>query len=158
MTFGDGHIYVIVLTASWCHPCQEVYGAFAPLERRFAPDRVRFVYATPLFGFYGKQTDLSPAEEMDSLQTYFLAKHHVTARVAIASQHDFMSTYFPDGRFSFPRFLVIDGAGTVRAVYPQWTPQVPQLLADQLAALVRALVRVPGDTTGRSSGGGSSKQ
>lgn len=115
--FGDGHVYVVDFTAEWCGSCHAVYPVIESLQKRYAVQGVRIVYATALWGMYGGRQDVPAAAELDSLKQYFPALH-VTGPVAIFDRPMgvLKSGYFQGSSLNLPRVVVIDGQGILRAV------------------------------------------
>lgn len=137
-TFGDGHVYVLDVTAHWCGPCRQVYPVLGTLQHRFAAKGVRVLYATRFFGYYGETEGLSPAAELDSLKHY-VAEHKIIAPMAVSDKADLLAGYYggEDG-LNFPRVVVIDGAGKVRAIHSGWSDDLSSQLDDEVTAALTA--------------------
>lgn len=111
--FGDGHVYLVVATAWWCGPCQNVYPAVAALPATYAQHGLRVLYLTQLFGRFHAQQGLTAAAEVDSLRGYF-AERHVTGPVAITGPEDVAFG-------NFPKVVVVDGHGIVQGLWLGWS-------------------------------------
>ena len=136
--FGDGHVYVIDFTAEWCELCPAVYPVLGSLTQQFGSRGLRVVYGTVLTGFFGTgQHQIPPAAEVDSLRHYFPA-HHPAGPVAIFSDVRSVvgSGYFRRGDVAFPKVIVVDGAGVVRAAVQGWNADDQQAITHAVAAAV----------------------
>jgi thiol-disulfide isomerase/thioredoxin len=132
-TFGDGHVYVMDFTATWCAGCPAMYPIMEKLKQQYAAQGLRVIYVTAIWGFDKAESGLSlvgetPAQEIKTLSQY-IAKHHMSSPVAVFDQPiEFgHSGYFDrldaknagDNGYdvSIPRAFLIDGAGNVQAAF-----------------------------------------
>ena len=136
-TFGDGHVYIVFFTASWCGACQYIYPVLDNVLKKFAPQGVRAVYADASMGLQEDGSVLSGEKALNWLKQVY-ARHDVTSPIAIF--HDVSSIsesgYFDD--IHLPLVAIIDGAGKVQdqegwfdGLEPRLSDVVTQLTAQQ---------------------------
>ena len=116
-TFGDGHVYVVFFTASWCGPCQAVYPVLDTVLKQFAARGVRAIYGDAS-RLTDDDTSLAGDDKAFERVRQYYAEHHVTSPVA--SFNDMYALLesgyfdFSGGNANLPLVVVIDGAGRVR--------------------------------------------
>jgi thiol-disulfide isomerase/thioredoxin len=132
-TFGDGHVYILDFTATWCGGCPTMYPIMSELQQKYAAQGIRVIYVTAIWGYDKAENGLSlvsetPAQEFKTLSQY-IAKHHMSSPVAVFANESqiAISGYFDrlksknEGSsgydLSIPRTFLIDGTGNVRAAY-----------------------------------------
>jgi thiol-disulfide isomerase/thioredoxin len=80
-----GAITLLEFTAHWCGPCRESYPGVKRLLERFQDQGFRVVLATQLYGYFGAERDLVPADELARDHEYF-GEHMPGVAVAISDQ------------------------------------------------------------------------
>jgi thiol-disulfide isomerase/thioredoxin len=78
-----GAVRLIQFTAHWCGPCREAYPGIIRLSKRFADKGFQVTMVTQLYGYFGSQRNLSPADELAADETYF-REHGITFPIAVA--------------------------------------------------------------------------
>jgi hypothetical protein len=145
MAFDDGKVTLIEFTAHWCHGCKFSYGALGRLYKQLAPQGLRVVFATRLYGYVGRQMRLAPQGEVAADSALFVGEYGATFPIAIArAPRPVQSTnlddyadvnsrhYHVDG---LPQFILIDRHGIIHNVWTGWdeasfVQQVMPLLAE----------------------------
>lgn len=146
MAFDDGKVTLIEFTAHWCHGCKFSYGALGRLYKQLAPQGLRVVFATRLYGYVGRQMRLAPPGEVAADSALFVGEYGATFPIAIAqaphptaqsaSPEDYADVnsrhYHVDG---LPQFILIDRHGVIHNVWTGWDEasflrQVMPLLAE----------------------------
>ena len=119
-TFGDGHVYILDFTATWCGSCAGMYPKLDSLQRRYGARGLRVLYVTAIWD--SNYTTESPTQQLRNLSRY-IAAHHLSQPVAVIANPDrfVKSGYFPymNGYYQadLPATFLIDGTGTLQAIW-----------------------------------------
>ncbi len=141
-----GAVTVIEFTAHWCSPCKDSYPGLLRLHERFGPQGLRIVLATRLWGYLGKEKNMSPERELAAVRRLFIEEDRLPFPIVIADAQAGAgqgeaadanaAAYFVQ---PIPHFVVIDRHGMVRRVDLGWeagdearlTEIVKRLLAER---------------------------
>jgi thiol-disulfide isomerase/thioredoxin len=77
-----GQVTWLQFTAHWCGPCRESYPSVVKMLNQYGTKGFRVVMVTQLYGYFEKQRNLAPADEIAALKTYF-PLHGLTTPLAI---------------------------------------------------------------------------
>jgi thiol-disulfide isomerase/thioredoxin len=113
----DGQVTLLEFSAHWCVPCKKSYPTANRLRERFGSRGFRVVLATQLYGFFERETSVTPAAEIEHDRAYF-ASHQLDVPIAIAAQGSNdddpnMQHYRVEG---IPQIQIIDRHGVIRLV------------------------------------------
>jgi thiol-disulfide isomerase/thioredoxin len=109
-----GKVTVVEFTAHWCIPCQQTYPELMKLDKRYAGRGARFLMATALYGYFGKERGLSGEDELAADRKYYTEEHQVTLPVAMAAKSSEDANAQAYGIQAIPELVVIDQQGLVR--------------------------------------------
>jgi thiol-disulfide isomerase/thioredoxin len=145
-----GHVTLLEFTAHWCGPCRESYPGVNRLRAKYAPQGFRVALATQLYGYFGAERNLTPADEIARDQHYF-AEHELSdVPVAIGGKVDvkFVNDqvqYLPakdpnDVAYrvgGIPQIMLIDKHGKIRLIMVGYDdvnePRLAKMIEDLLA-------------------------
>ena len=145
-----GAVTLVEFTAHWCGPCKESYPGLLRFHERFAARGLRIVLATRLWGYFGKEKNLSPERELAADRQMFLDEDKLPFPIAIATTPAGAGP--ADGADAnakaffvqpIPQFVLIDAAGIVRRIDLGWDEDYEKALAGQIEALLPRAVRTP---------------
>lgn len=126
-----GKVTLLEFTAHWCIPCRNSYPAILKFHDQFAKRGLETVFVTQLYGFFDKQEDLKPEDELAADREYYVNHHQVPFKIAIESRpinsengspdvrEDNEARYFVGG---IPQIMLLDKQGIVRLVMVGWDP------------------------------------
>jgi thiol-disulfide isomerase/thioredoxin len=129
-TFGDGHVYILDFTATWCGWCPRMYPIMEKLKQQYAAQGLRVIYVTAI---WGSENGLSLADETADQEIkvllQYISKHQMTSPMAVFADgyHVAVSGYFDRLKaknqgnggcdLTIPRTFLIDGKGNVQALF-----------------------------------------
>lgn len=145
-----GHVTLLEFTAHWCGPCRESYPGVNRLRAKYAPQGFRVALATQLYGYFGTERDLSPADEIERDKRYFAEHHLADVPVAIGGKVDVKVVngnvqYLPardpnDVAYrvgGIPQIMLIDKKGQIRLIMVGYDdvnePRLAKMIEDLLA-------------------------
>lgn len=147
LKFGDGHVYVLDFTATWCLACPNMYPVMSEVVKQYAARGVRVLYVTALWGMDYRAT-MPPMlqakkhdKELAELSTYF-AQHQVTEPVVVYDTtkvqiKDYADLVQKKRELTLPKVVIVDGRGIVQKVMTGLSAeQVRQQTFATLATLV----------------------
>lgn len=131
-----GKVTLIEFTAHWCVPCKESYPSLMRLHKKYAGRGFQIVLPTTLYGYFGKDRNLTPEQEFAADKKYFKKELELPFKIAIKIP-DSRGSGGPGGDknarayFSqaIPQFVVVDRKGVVRYVSAEWNPQTESRLS-----------------------------
>jgi len=142
-----GQVTLIQFTAHWCGPCRKSYPMMLKMHNKFAKDGLQVLFVTELYGFFEKQQNLNPAQELAADQKYYVEHHAIPFKVAVAeaspdprsAQSQTLpptneNKYFVSG---IPQIVVIDKQGIVRSILIGWDPANEERLTSLLDRLLK---------------------
>ena len=106
-----GKVTLLQFTAHWCGPCKESYPGMKRLLERFAKDPFQVVFYTQLYGYFGAERPLTPAQEIERDREYY-AGYGFKIPIAIG-QRGVEESYKVGG---IPQIVAIDKAGKIRLI------------------------------------------
>ncbi len=122
-----GAVTVIEFTAHWCSPCRDSYPGLLRLQERFGKQGLRIVLATRLWGYFGKEKNISPERELAADRKLFIEEDLLPFPIVIApapagagaaqAADANALAYFVQ---PIPHFVVIDRQGIVRRTDLGW--------------------------------------
>jgi thiol-disulfide isomerase/thioredoxin len=134
-----GKVTLIEFTAHWCVPCRETYPAMKRLNQKYADRGVQVLFATSLYGYFGKDRNLTPDQEFADDKKYFTDEWKLPFEVAVKAPEQREArtpgwdknsrSYFSQG---IPQFVIVDRKGIVRYVGVDWESKTEQLLSSVL--------------------------
>ncbi len=77
-----GAVTLLEFGAHWCTPCKESYPGVNRLRQKYGARGFRVVYATKLYGYFGKERPLTASAEIAHDRQYF-AEHDLDIPIAI---------------------------------------------------------------------------
>jgi thiol-disulfide isomerase/thioredoxin len=146
MMDAKGKVTVIEFTAHWCVPCRNSYPAMVAMADKFGRQGVQFVFATQFYGYLGAKRGLTPEQEFEADQEYFVAEHGIHFPIAVADQPAPPKPGLPylfnpnDTRYKvggIPQTVIIDRNGTIRRILTGWDTGNAQRLPVLLTALLK---------------------
>lgn len=140
-----GHITVLEFTAHWCIPCRNSYPGILAMQKRFAPQGVRFLFATQFYGYVGDKRNLDQDGEMAADREYYVQEHGIHFPIAVADRpvQKQGTPYVPnpnDRHYhvgGIPQVVVIDRHGVIRRIVTGWDYGNVQRLPVLLEKLVK---------------------
>ncbi len=143
-----GKVTLIEFTAHWCVPCKESYPKLMRLHEKYAKRGFQIVLATTLYGYFGKDKNLLPEQEIAANKKYYADELKLPFKVAIKTPVARDSAgpggdknaraYFAQ---AIPQFVVVDRKGVIRYVSAEWNPQTES----HLASIIEATLDRSGD-------------
>ena len=141
----SGAVTLIEFTAHWCGPCKESYPGLLRLHERFAAQGLRVVLATRLYGYFGKDRNVSVEKELAADWQLFLLNEKLPFPIAVAmppADTGLNAPTDPNARAYFvqpiPQFVLIDAKGIVRRIDLGWDEDYEKALAVSIEKLLRA--------------------
>jgi len=141
-----GQVTWLQFTAHWCGPCRESYPSVVKMQKQFGAKGFRVVMVTQFYGYFEKQRNLSPADELTALKGYF-PLHGVLFPIAVADNNMAVSA---DGKMTrtvnindanykvagIPQIHLIDKKGNVRLIMVGYDTANDARMADLIARLL----------------------
>ncbi|MGI8547680.1 MAG: TlpA family protein disulfide reductase [Gemmatimonadaceae bacterium] len=140
----QGKVHVLEFTAHWCGPCRLSYPVLADIQRRFGPRDLGLVLETQTYGYFGSDTALTVADELERDRALFSRELPAAAAIAVAlppaGQH--VEWLDPNkiafGVKSLPVFAVVDRTGTIRDIWFGWMASSAARLNDDVRVALSA--------------------
>ena len=140
-----GTVTLIEFTAHWCGPCKESYPGLLRIHERFAARGLRIVLATRLWGYFGKEKNISAERELASDRQMFIDEDKLPFPIAIATPPSGAGpadgadvnakAYFVQ---PIPHFVLIDAKGVVRRIDLGWDEDYEKVLTAEVEKLLPA--------------------
>jgi len=146
LAMTGGQVTWLQFTAHWCGPCRESYPSVVKLQKQFGAKGLRVVMVTQFYGYFEKQRNLSPADELAALKGYF-PQHGILFPTAVADNNMVVSA---DGKMTrtvnvndanykvagIPQIQIIDKKGNVRLIMIGYDTANDARMADLIARLL----------------------
>jgi thiol-disulfide isomerase/thioredoxin len=143
---NGGQVTWLQFTAHWCGPCRESYPSVVKMQKQFGARGFRVVMVTQFYGYFEKQRNLSPADELAALMGYF-PQHGILFPTAVADNNVVVSA---DGKMArtvnvndanykvagIPQIQIIDKKGNVRLIMIGYDTANDARMADVIARLL----------------------
>lgn len=126
-----GKVTLLQFTAHWCGPCKESYPGMKRLTERFANDPFQVVFFTQLYGYFGSEQKLTPAQETDRDREYY-AGYGFKIPIAIGAR-GVEEAYKVGG---IPQIVAIDKAGKIRLIMVGYDDANEEKLASFIKTLL----------------------
>jgi thiol-disulfide isomerase/thioredoxin len=101
--FGDGHIYVLDFTATWCEGCPSLYAPLTEISHNYTARGVHVMLVTGL-------AEVS----MEYIQHRILEAHHVTLPIVMSDIGGSSTAFDQFNVATLPTVIIIDQRGIVR--------------------------------------------
>lgn len=146
LAMNDGKVTWLQFTAHWCGPCRESYPSVVKMQKQFGAKGFRVVMVTQFYGYFEKQRNLSPADELAALKGYF-PQHGILFPIAVADNNMVVGA---DGKMSrtvnvndagykvggIPQIQLIDKKGNVRLIMVGYDTANDARMADLITRLL----------------------
>ena len=146
LAMNSGQVTWLQFTAHWCGPCRESYPSVVKMQTQFGARGFRVVMVTQFYGYFEKQRNLSPADELAAIKGYF-PQHGIVFPIAVADNNMVVS---PDGKMTrtvnlndanykvagIPQIQIIDKRGNVRLIMIGYDTANDARMADLVARLL----------------------
>jgi thiol-disulfide isomerase/thioredoxin len=139
-----GKVTLIEFTAHWCVPCKETYPALMKMHKNYAKRGLDILLVTSLYGYFGKERNLTPEQEVANDKKYFTEEWKLPFKVAVKTPFQAGSggpgsdknsrAYFSQ---AIPQFVLIDRKGTIRYVTTAWGPKIETQLTKVIEDLLK---------------------
>ena len=126
-----GKVTLLQFTAHWCGPCKESYPGMKRLTERFAKDPFQVVFFTQLYGYFGAEQSLTPAQEIERDREYF-AGYGFKIPIAIGTR-TVEQAYKVGG---IPQIVAIDKNGKIRLIMVGYDDANEEKIAAFIAKLL----------------------
>ena len=113
-----GSVTLLEFSAHWCTPCKESYPGVNRLRQKYGRQGFRAVLATPLYGYFEQERNLSPVDEFERDRKYF-AEHGMDIAIAVADRISATTPNPNDTHYKFggiPQIHLVDKKGRIRLV------------------------------------------
>jgi thiol-disulfide isomerase/thioredoxin len=130
-----GQVTLLEFSAHWCVPCKASYPALVRLRQKYGPQGFRVAMATELYGFFERESKLTPDEELARDRTYF-AGTGLDVPIAIADGADNPNqiNYKVGG---IPQIQLIDRRGNIRLMMVGYDKSREATLARLIEGLLK---------------------
>jgi len=146
LAMNSGQVTWLQFTAHWCGPCRESYPSVVKMQQQFGAKGFRVVMVTQFYGYFEKQRNLSPADELAAIKGYF-PQHGILFPIAVADNNMVVSA---DGKMTrtvnvndanykvagIPQIQIIDKKGNVRLIMIGYDTANDARMADLIARLL----------------------
>ncbi len=139
-----GKVTLIEFTAHWCVPCKETYPALMKMHKNYAKRGLDILLVTSLYGYFGKDRNLTPEQEVVNDKKYFTEEWKMPFKVAVKTPFQAGSggpggdknsrNYFSQ---AIPQFVLIDRKGTIKYVTTAWNTKIETELMKHIEDLLK---------------------